>query len=140
MYSTQRQGYLEAELGDWKANRMFRIGVVDGGLFTFSDFIYNRMNDDYPLIVISNPRSVLYQMEMSEPYWRSSRSSHIRALIFSKRPLVHVNACITSHSKSNENCLESFELKHIKGPLWAAPWTATKYQKGLFYITVSASV
>ncbi|KAH9394484.1 Transmembrane protein 62 [Tyrophagus putrescentiae] len=140
MYSTQPEGFLEAELGDWKANRMFRIGVVDGGLFTFSDFNYNRLNYDYPLIVISNPRSILYQMEMSEPFWRSSRSSHIRALVFSKRPLVHVNACITNQKpKANGHCLESFELKHVKGPLWVAPWTATKYQKGLFYITVSAS-
>mgnify|MGYP005803386417 CR=1 FL=1 len=140
MYSTQPQGYLEAELGDWKANRMFRIGVVDGGLFTFSDFFYRPHHEDKPLIVISNPRSVLYQMELTEPFWRSAQSTHIRAVVFSKQPLTHVNACITSQPKNSHDCLESFELKHVKGPLWVAPWSAKKYQKGLYYITITASV
>lgn len=141
MFSTQPQGFLEAELGDWKENRMFRIGVVDGGLFTFSDFIFNRHDEDRsPLIVISNPRSVLHQMELFEPYWRSSRSTHIRVLVFSKGPLAHVNACITNQHKMNDNCLESFELKHAKGPLWISPWSTEKYQKGVFYITVFATV
>ena len=139
MYSTQPQGYLEAELGDWKASRMFRIGVVDGGLFTFSDFSYNLHHDEAPLIVISNPRSVLYQMESFEPFWRSFKSTHIRTLVFSKFPLTHVNACITENSKSN-HCLELMELRHVNGPLWVAPWSTNKYQKGLYYITIIASV
>lgn len=140
MISTQPQGYLEAEVGDWKDYRTFRILAIDGGLFTFADFYYNK-HKDKPLIVITNPRSVLHQMEHIEPFWRTARSTHIRALVFSHKPLAHVKAYISTDPKPNENEeLESFEMTHVKGPLWVAKWDPSLYKKGLYYVKVVAMV
>lgn len=144
MISTQSQGYLEAELGDWKDNRRYRIGAIDGDLFTFVDFDYKRHYSDVPLIVITNPRSVLHQMELFEPFWRVYQSTHIRVLIFSSSKILHTNICISKmvpkSNGNNHDCLDTMELTHVHGPLWVASWSPIKYQKGLFYITVTATV
>lgn len=140
MISTQPNGYLEAELSDWKDIRTFRILAIDGGLFTFQDYYFHK-HKEKPLIVITNPRSVLHQMEHIEPYWRTSRSTHLRALVFSHTPLIYVRAFITKEVRLGpKDPLESFELAHVEGPLWVAKWDPSKYQHGLFYITVVAMV
>ena len=41
-YSTQPEGYLELELGDWKDNRIFRLMAVDQGQLIFKDAIYDK--------------------------------------------------------------------------------------------------
>lgn len=140
MISTQPQGFLEAEIADWKDNRVFRIAAVDHGLFTFSDYYYH-LHRELPLIVITNPRSVLHQMEHLEPYWRTASSTHLRVLVFTKRTSLEVKAFISSEARfDHSNVIESFELEHIEGPLWSARWTPAKYEKGLYYITVIATV
>lgn len=140
MISTQPNGILEAETGDWKDSRIFRIAAIDHNLFTFQNYFY-RLHKDLPLIVITNPRNIMHQMEHLEPFWRTSTSSHIRTLIFSKRPIVEARAFISTQSKfSRNNFIESFELKNITEVLWTSEWSPEKYRTGLYYLTVIASV
>lgn len=140
MFSTQPQGYLEAEIGDWRVNRFFRIAAIDGGLFTYEDFNYFTDNN-IPLIVITNPRKVLHQMEHLEPYWRTARSTHIRALVFSNKTLTSVKAYISDQSAySLSKEVEELDMRHVQGPLWVVEWDPQKYAKGLHYITVIAHV
>lgn len=139
MITTQQQGYLEAETGDWKDYRIFRIVAIDHGLFTFSNYYY-RPHHQQPLIVITNPRSILHQMEHLEPFWRTANSTHIRALIFSHRQIIDAKAYITKQQKFNrDEVLETFELKQIRDSLWVSPWSPNKYSKGLYFITVITS-
>ncbi|KAH9426895.1 Transmembrane protein 62 [Dermatophagoides pteronyssinus] len=139
MITTQQQGYLEAETGDWKDYRIFRIVAIDHGLFTFANYYY-RPHQQQPLIVITNPRSILHQMEHLEPFWRTANSTHIRTLIFSHRPIINVKAYITKQQKFNPNeFVEKFELKHVHGYLWVSPWSPKKYASGLYFITVITS-
>ena len=46
--------YLEAELADWKDHRIFRVCVVDNGVFSFRDFGF--WDDDKSLIVQTHPK------------------------------------------------------------------------------------
>ena len=41
-YSTQPEGFLEIELGDWKDNRVFRLMAVDQGEMIFHDTIFDK--------------------------------------------------------------------------------------------------
>lgn len=140
MISTQPDGYLEAEVADWKDSRIFRIAAVDHGMFTFEDFSYKRDREG-PWVVVTNPRKVIYQMEHIEPYWRTAQSTHIRALVFSKNTITNVKVYITSDPKVNEKTtLYTSEMKHADGQLWVAPWNASHYTKGIYYVTVEATV
>lgn len=140
MISTQQQGFLEAETGDWKDYRTFRIAAIDHGLFTFVNYFYRPHQSELPLILITNPRSILHQMEHLEPFWRTARSTHIRVLIFSKHPIIEARGFISDQQKSSPSAiLESFTLKKLDDSLWVAEWNAKKYSAGLYYLTVIAS-
>lgn len=140
MISTQPAGYLEAEVADWKDSRTFRIAAVDHGMFTFEDFSYKRDREG-PWIVITNPRKVIYQMEHLEPFWRTAQSTHIRALVFSKHTLTSVKVYITSSPKVNEETtLYKSDMTHIDEQLWVAPWNVSHFARGIYYVTVEASV
>ncbi|UXI16738.1 retinol dehydrogenase 11-like [Sarcoptes scabiei] len=140
MISTQPQGFLEAETGDWKDYRAFRIAAIDHGLFTFANYRY-RSHHDLPLIVITNPRSILHQMEHLEPFWRTASSTHIRALIFSKETIIEAKAFITKEPKFNhQKIIEEFYLRNnSRQYLWTSKWSSRNYSNGLFYLTVIAS-
>lgn len=142
MISTQPDGYLEAEVADWKDNRIFRIAAIDHGLFTFEDFSY-KMDHEGPLVVITNPRKVIYQMEHLEPYWRTAQSTHIRALVFAKTSLASVKVFITREAKVNDKTIVfSSEMTQVDAnhSLWVVPWNASDYSTGIYYVTVEASV
>lgn len=73
------QTLLELEVGDWKENRLFRLFVIDHNLFSIGSAKYN----DFPIIVISNPKSATL-LSPNEPLERIRLSSHIRFLVFSE--------------------------------------------------------
>ncbi|XP_024083835.1 transmembrane protein 62-like isoform X2 [Cimex lectularius] len=74
MYTIQKQGFYELELADWKDNRMFRVMAIDHGLFSFVDEKYN----DWPVILITNPKHAQFQLFSKEPLRSTSTSTHIR--------------------------------------------------------------
>ncbi len=128
MYSTQPNGYLEIELADWKDLRKLRIAAVDHGLFTFTDFSL----DEWPVILITNPKASLYSMPHLEPLHRIEKSTHIRVLVFSKSNITSVEF------KIDDN--KWITMRHISGPLFVHEWNPNNYSTGLHWIQVSASV
>lgn len=127
MYSTQKTGYLELELADFKDLRRYRIGAIDHGLFSFNDVTLNQ----WPVIVITNPKAALFSMPNSEPLQRIAKSTHIRALAFSKSDIHSVQARIEGD--------DWIDMKHISGPLYAVPWNPSKYAEGLHWLSIKAT-
>ncbi|XP_077286400.1 transmembrane protein 62-like [Arctopsyche grandis] len=122
MYTIQRQGYLELELGDWKDNRMFRLLAIDHGLFSFID----NAHGNWPLTLITNPKHNMFLMPSRESLSGSRNSTHIRLITFSISPID------TVHVKINEG--QWIVCKHIKGPLYAHPWNPSEYFSGIHII------
>ncbi|CAG2108561.1 unnamed protein product [Medioppia subpectinata] len=127
MYSTQPTGYLEIEEADWKDLRTIRLAAVDHGLFTFIDFKFN----EWPVILITNPKDSLYSMPNIEPSHRTANSTHVRALVFSKSRLSSVEFTIDGN--------KWVEMKHISGPLYVHEWQPKDFNSGLHWIEVTAT-
>lgn len=87
-------GTLLLELGDWRNNRRFRIFAFDNDIFSFKDYFFNKDSD--VMIVITNPKNVLLASPSIEPLFRISKSSHLRALVFSGRKIQKITAFIDS--------------------------------------------
>lgn len=79
LHTRHFQGPLELELGDWKDNRRYRIFAFDHDLFSFADLIFG----EWPVVLITNPKSLLYSSAKHEPLERLLHSTHIRVLAFS---------------------------------------------------------
>ncbi|KAA8581951.1 hypothetical protein FQN60_008691 [Etheostoma spectabile] len=77
LHSRHPQGTLELELGDWMDNR------------SFSDLRF----EQWPAVLITNPKDAQYLHPGVEPLARIRRSTHIRILAFSEAPIkaVHVS-------------------------------------------------
>ena len=58
---------------------MFRVAAIDHGLFSFIDV---RLHE-YPIILITNPKSSKFYMPGYEPIHRIEESTHIRVLVYS---------------------------------------------------------
>ncbi|KAG8240348.1 hypothetical protein J437_LFUL000823, partial [Ladona fulva] len=117
MYTLQHTGSLELELGDWKDNRV--LAAIDHGLFSFVDVAHN----DWPIVLITNPKHALYVMPSKEPVDSIASSSHIRLLAFSVSPLLAVKVSV------DDGVFEDCSL--IEGPLYVSPWNPAKYSVGL---------
>ena len=126
MYSSQPQGYLELEVADWKDLRTIRLLAIDHGLFTFIDFKFNQ----WPVILVTNPKNALYSMPSLEPLHRIANSTHIRALVFSNHSITGVEVRI-----DGEHWLE---MRHVSGPLYVREWNPKQYGSGLHSIEVTA--
>ncbi|XP_074600919.1 transmembrane protein 62-like isoform X2 [Brevipalpus obovatus] len=126
MYATQRSGFLEAEVADWKDERMFRVAAVDHGLFALKDVALNR----WPIILITNPKSAVLMMPKYEPYHRISQSTHVRAMIFSPHKIVKVEFRI------DDGDWKEMIQSHSVPSLYTYPWIADKYGEGLHKIAV----
>ncbi|GAB6029706.1 hypothetical protein CHUAL_005428 [Chamberlinius hualienensis] len=126
MYTLQKTGFLELELADWKDNRMFRIGAMDHGLFSFVDVGHK----EWPVILITNPKPAQFLIPGHEPDDRMTQSTHIRILVFSPSPITKVSV------RLNEG--EWTDCKHSNGPLYTAAWKPQQYSTGLHTITVTA--
>ncbi|XP_054715179.1 transmembrane protein 62-like [Uloborus diversus] len=126
MYTLQPQGNLELELADWKENRKYRICAVDHGIFSFTDHYLNQ----WPLILITNPKEALMTMPTIEPLYRISKSTHIRALVFSPHLIVSVKFQLDGGQWTNMNSSDS--------PLYTAQWEPMFYEDGLHSIAIHA--
>ncbi|GIY01062.1 transmembrane protein 62 [Caerostris darwini] len=126
MYTLQSTGALELELADWKENRKYRICAVDHGIFSFID---NHL-EDWPLVLVTNPKDAMMLMPTIEPLYRMLKSTHIRVLIFSPHPIISAKVKINNGNWS--------ELKLSESPLYVAPWEPLKYMEGIHTITVYA--
>ncbi|XP_055937862.1 transmembrane protein 62-like [Argiope bruennichi] len=126
MYTLQSTGALELELADWKDRRKYRICAVDHGIFSFFD---NHI-EDWPLILVTNPKDAMMLMPAIEPLYRVMKSTHIRVLIFSPYPIALAKV------KINDDAW--IELKLSEAPLYVAKWEPLKYMEGLYTMTVYA--
>ncbi|KAM9293908.1 transmembrane protein 62 [Gastrophryne carolinensis] len=126
LHSQHQQGTLELELGDWMKNRRYRIFAFDHDLFSFIDLQY----EEWPAILITNPKSALYSNPAEEPLKRIQHSTHIRVLVFSLDSITSVKVFIDG--------IEMGEAEHSSGPLYVFEWNPEAYKTGLHEIKVTA--
>ncbi|CAN7988432.1 unnamed protein product, partial [Ixodes hexagonus] len=125
LYLLQPTGALELELADWKHGRSFRVAAVDHGLFSFVD-VHHRQ---WPIILVTNPKSALLSMPSVEPLGRTARSTHVRVLVFSREPVAQVRMSLASG--------EWAPLRRVDGTaLWVAPWSPQQFGGGLHALHV----
>uniref|UniRef100_A0AAQ5Y399 Calcineurin-like phosphoesterase domain-containing protein n=1 Tax=Amphiprion ocellaris TaxID=80972 RepID=A0AAQ5Y399_AMPOC len=74
LHSRHPQGTLELELGDWMDNRRYRVLAFDHDLLSFSDLKF----EQWPAVLITNPKDAQYLHPGREPLGRIRRSTHIR--------------------------------------------------------------
>ncbi|KAH9502794.1 Transmembrane protein 62 [Bulinus truncatus] len=126
MYSRHKTGQLELELGDWKENRIFRVLAVDHDILSFTDAKLG----DWPLVIISNPKSNKLYSPVYEPLHLIKTSTHIRLLIFSPSPIKQIVVYIDRHVEG-----EAFQVWHGY-PLYVLEWHPEQYGYGLHYMQV----
>ncbi|MBN3296123.1 TMM62 protein, partial [Amia calva] len=126
LHSRHKQGTLELELGDWMDNRRYRVLAFDHDLLSFSDLKF----EDWPAIVITNPKAALYLNPGVEPVGRIRHSTHIRILVFSEAPVTAVYVSIDGTLLG--------AAQSLKAPLYVLYWDPQSYSKGLHSIQVKA--
>lgn len=127
MYTKHKHGYLELELGDWKDNRMFRLGAIDHGQFSFVDQKHN----SWPLVLVTNPKNAQYSMPGREPLPLIAESTHVRILAFSDVTIDTVK--ISYDSESWMKCRQK------DGPLYVCQWLPNLFNSGLNYLHVTVT-
>lgn len=125
LHTQHRHGTLELELGDWKKNRKYRILAIDHDLFSFADLNF----EDWPVVLITNPKSFLYSSAAHEPLQRILHSTHIRVLAFSPSPIKSVKVSIDG--------VELGDAVHVSGPLYVLKWNPQTYNRGFHKINVT---
>lgn len=130
MYSTHQEGSLELEVGDWKDNRIYRVAAIDHGIFSFID----TKLDQWPVILITNPKSSTFLMPGYEPLHRIQASSHIRVMIYTPFTLISAQFRVDNHT-------EWSNLTRVgQTNLFVHSWQPSLYAEGLHSIEVRASV
>ncbi|CAG9858616.1 unnamed protein product [Phyllotreta striolata] len=124
MYTLQKTGFLELELGDWKDNRVYRLLAIDHGILSFTDMVHRH----WPVVLITNPKDALFYNPARENLDILRNSTHIRILAFSLSTIEYVKVQI-----NNEGWLH---CKKTKGSLFVSPWNPKKYLTGLHSIEV----
>ncbi|KAJ8922672.1 hypothetical protein NQ315_007704 [Exocentrus adspersus] len=119
MYTLQKAGFLELEVGDWKDNRMYRVMAIDHGLLSFSDVRHR----EWPVILITNPKHALFLNHAKENLDTIRNSTHIRILAFSLADIDTVKVRIDSGPW--------VKCKYVNGPLYVASWSPGFYSSGL---------
>ncbi|CAH1790984.1 unnamed protein product [Owenia fusiformis] len=125
MYTMQKSGGLELELGDWKDNRKFRVLAIDHDLMSFTDVSL----DDWPIILVTNPKHALFTTPLHEPTGRIRQSSHIRILVFS-------NSDVESVTVSLDGKYHGLAVSSWK-PLYVLPWQPSDFSTGVHEIEVT---
>ncbi|XP_033046278.1 transmembrane protein 62 isoform X10 [Trachypithecus francoisi] len=118
------EGTLELEVGDWKDNRRYRIFAFDHDLFSFADLIFGT----WPVILITNPKSLLYSCGKHEPLERLLHSTHIRVLAFSLSSVTSVTVKIDG--------VHLGQAVHVSGPIFVLKWNPRNYSSGIHNIEV----
>ncbi|XP_046445008.1 transmembrane protein 62-like isoform X2 [Daphnia pulex] len=128
MYSRHYSGMLELELADWKDNRIYRVAVLDKGLFSFADVKHKT----WPIIVVSNPKPLLTVQCCQQPIEIMATSTHIRIFIFSPSP---IEVCEVS---LDHGSWKPCKLTGQNNPLYTAPWQPELYAEGRHTLEVRA--
>uniref|UniRef100_A0A7G3B2B5 Uncharacterized protein n=1 Tax=Lutzomyia longipalpis TaxID=7200 RepID=A0A7G3B2B5_LUTLO len=124
MYTVQKAGFLELELGDWKDNRLFRLAAIDHGMFSFVDVHHN----EWPIVLITNPKDALFNNPLREDIRLQAESTHIRLLAFSLAPIVECRIRVDS---------EPFAAcERITDSVFAAKWEPRKFWYGVHHVEV----
>lgn len=124
MYTLHQGSFLELELGDWKDHRMFRIGVMDHGLFSFMDYDHGK----WPLVIVTNPKKAQFHIPRRENRMTSLNSSHIRILAFSNGKIVVCKARVDNSD------FQPCEQKTDN--LFVVKWNPIPYQSDLHSVEV----
>ncbi|XP_054421496.1 transmembrane protein 62 isoform X2 [Pteronotus mesoamericanus] len=124
LHTRHFQGTLELEVGDWKNNRRYRIFAFDHDLFSFADLIFG----EWPVVLITNPKSLLYSCPKHEPLERLLHSTHIRILAFSLSSITSVTVKIDG--------VHLGQAIHLSGPIFTLKWNPRNYSNGTHNIEV----
>lgn len=126
MHTKHKRGYLELELSDWKDNRIFRVLVLDHGILSFVD----QKHGEWPIVLVTNPKSARYVMPYREPLNLMMESSYVRIMAFSDQEIASVKMSFDNSSW--------VDCTHISGPLYVAKWKPALFNVGLhnLYINV----
>ncbi|XP_050811999.1 transmembrane protein 62 isoform X3 [Gopherus flavomarginatus] len=125
LHSRHPQGTLELELGDWMENRKYRILAFDHDLLSFADLNF----EEWPAVLITNPKSLLYSSSTHEPLVKILHSTHIRILVFSPSFITSVKVSIDG--------IHLGDARHVSGPLYVLKWNPQNYSEGLHHIDVT---
>ncbi|XP_054491181.2 transmembrane protein 62 isoform X3 [Agelaius phoeniceus] len=120
-----RGGTLELELGDWMDNRRYRILAFDHDLLSFADLNF----EEWPVVLITNPKSFLYSSSTHEPLVKILYSTHIRILAFSPSVIISVKVYIDGVHLGNAH--------QVSGPLYVLKWSPQNYSEGFHHIDVT---
>ncbi|XP_073921890.1 transmembrane protein 62 isoform X8 [Castor canadensis] len=118
------EGTLELEVGDWKDNRRYRIFAFDHDLFSFADLTFGK----WPVVLITNPKSLLYTCAKHEPLERILHSTHIRVLAFSLSSITSVTVKIDGVNLG--------QAVHLSGPIFILKWNPRNYSNETHNIEV----
>ncbi|XP_061896935.1 transmembrane protein 62-like [Entelurus aequoreus] len=124
LHSRHPSGALELELGDWMDNRKYRILAFDHDLLSFSDLRF----EQWPVVLITNPKDRQYLHPGLEPVGRIRRSTHIRILAFSEAAILTVQVSVDGEPLGT--------AQPAGGPLYVLPWQPSRYLTGLHTIRV----
>lgn len=124
LHSRHPQGTLELELGDWMDNRRYRVLAFDHDLLSFSDLSF----EQWPAVLITNPKDTQYLHPGVEPLGRIRRSTHIRILAFSEAPITAVHVSVDGEPLGKGHS--------AGGPLYVLLWDPSLYLTGLHTIRV----
>ncbi|KAG2457518.1 TMM62 protein, partial [Polypterus senegalus] len=102
----------------------YRILAFDHDLFSFADLNF----EEWPAVLITNPKSALYSNPVVEPLGKIRNSTHIRVLAFSEAPITAVHVEIDGKSMGN--------AQPVNKSLFTLKWDPKSYIKGLHYIEV----
>uniref|UniRef100_A0A3P8SRH0 Transmembrane protein 62 n=1 Tax=Amphiprion percula TaxID=161767 RepID=A0A3P8SRH0_AMPPE len=123
LHSRHPQGTLELELGDWMDNRRYRVLAFDHDLLSFSDLKF----EQWPAVLITNPKDAQYLHPGREPLGRIRRSTHI-ILAFSEAPITAVHVSVDGEPVGKGHS--------AGGPLYVLLWDPSLYLTGLHTIRV----
>ena len=90
---------------------------------------------EWPVVIITNPKDAAY-LSSNEPFERIELSSHIRILAFSTHDIEHIRVEIDGEEIFDEII---GPIERQNSPLFAVPWNAAQYTKGLHTLLVSVT-
>lgn len=128
LYYLQPRGFLDIEVGDWRAKRIFRLAAIDHGLFSFEDYHF----PTWPLILITNPKDHKFSMPKLENLNLIATSTHIRVLVFSTSSIASVTASIDAGD------WVPMEPSAHNSPLYVLRWTPSDFKNGLHTLHIKA--
>ncbi|NXF42520.1 TMM62 protein, partial [Oceanites oceanicus] len=103
----------------------YRILAFDHDLLSFADLNF----EEWPVVLITNPKSFLYSSSTHEPLVKILYSTHIRILAFSPSVIISVKVYIDGVHLGNAH--------QVSGPLYVLKWSPQNYSEGFHHIDVT---